>query len=64
MTYNESTKKAHYKWRANNIEQYRGYVNKGAKKYYLEHRQESNEKALKRYYLKKELEIFRRILVD
>jgi hypothetical protein len=63
MVYNDNTKKAHYKWRQNNIEQYRDYVNKGAKKYYQNNRESSNEKALKRYYLKKELEIFRNILL-
>jgi hypothetical protein len=63
MTYNENTKIAHYKWRETHKEQYKSYVNKGAKKYYHNHKEEASEKSLKRYYLNKELQTFRNILL-
>jgi hypothetical protein len=64
MTYNEKAKEAHYKWREANIDKYREYVNRGAKKYYHANREETKAKALKRYYHKKELETFMKILLD
>jgi hypothetical protein len=63
MVYNEKIKEQHYKWRKANIEQYRDYVNKGCKKFYEQHKEELNEKSLKRYYLKKEFQVFRNILL-
>ena len=64
MVYNNETKEAHYRWRKNHPEQYKSYINKGAKKYYQSNKDVAKEKALKRYYQKKEEEIFRRILLD
>lgn len=63
MVYNENTKQSHYKWRENNIDQYREYIKKGAKKYYESNKVEQQLKSLKKYYLKKEMNIFRHILL-
>jgi hypothetical protein len=63
MVYNEDTKQAHYRWRETHLEQYRAYVNKSAKKYYQENKEEAKLKSLGRYYLKKEMGIFLRILL-
>jgi hypothetical protein len=63
MVYNQNTKIAHYKWRETHKEQYRNYVNKSAKKYYENNKDGEKLKSLKRYYLKKEFDIFRNILL-
>jgi hypothetical protein len=64
MVYNTETKEAHYRWRRNNPDKYKAYINKGAKKYYQTNKDVAKEKALKRYYFNKEAEIFRNILID
>jgi len=64
MVYNEDAKMAHYRWRQTHMDQYREYVNKSAKKYYQNNKEKANQKSLGRYYLKKEWEIFRHILLD
>lgn len=63
MVYNENTKQSHYRWRENNIDQYREYIKKAAKKYYESNKVEQQLKSLKKYYLKKEMIIFRHILL-
>jgi len=60
MVYNNETKEAHYRWRRSHPEQYKAYINKGAKKYYQAHKEEIRKK----YIQKKEEEIFRHILLD
>lgn len=63
MVYNENTKQSHYKWRETHKDQYREYVNKSAKKYYESNKVEQQLKSLKKYYLRKEMNIFRHILL-
>lgn len=63
MTYQE-LKPSIYKWREANREVYNATMRRGAKKYYETHKDKKNIDALKRYYLKKELEVFRNILAE
>ena len=63
MVYNENTKLAHYKWRESNKDKYREWVNKSVKKHYQENKDSINKKTMARYYLKKEMEAFRMILI-
>ena len=63
MVYNQDSKISHYKWRETHKDQYREYVNKSAKKHYQEHKEDLRQKALNRYYYKKELKEFMNILL-
>lgn len=62
MVYNTNIKQSIYNWRDENREVYNAVMRKGAKTYYEKHKNEKNNEALKRYYLKKEMAIFRNIL--
>ena len=63
MPYTDAQKRATYKWKAKNLE----YVNEKRKsynkKYCEKNREMYKEVALKYYYLKKEMAIFRNILL-
>jgi hypothetical protein len=61
MTYKENNKIAILKWRENNTEKYNEYMNNYIKTKY---RAQKNSYRMKSYYLKREFEIFRRILLD
>lgn len=61
--YNENTKKASYKWRENNKDEYLEYMKPQTLRYYHSHKIECNERRMKLYYYRKECEIFRKILL-
>jgi hypothetical protein len=58
--YKENNKKAIMKWRDANKEQYNAYLNKYKKEHY---REKANNYRMKSYYVKREFEIFRKILL-
>jgi len=61
MTYKETNKKAIMKWRDANKEKYNDYLNAYKKEHY---REKQAVYRMRSYYLKRELEIFRRILLN
>lgn len=62
--YNENSKKSIDKWRINNKEKYNEYCAIQMKKQYEKNKEEKNKKDLGRYYLNKELQKFRNILLN
>jgi hypothetical protein len=64
MTYTENTKKATYKWRETHKEQHLKYARDYEKKNYEIVKATKIQKVLEKYYFKKELKAFLRILVD
>jgi len=63
MVYNQDSKISHYKWRETHKDQYREYVNKSAKKHYQANKEVLRQKSLDRYYYKKDLKEFMKILL-
>lgn len=58
--YDEKMKIAVYKWRENNKEKYNDYMREVV---YVRHSEIIKEKRMKKYYLEKELQRFRNILL-
>lgn len=58
--YNEKIKSSIYKWRENNKKEYNDYMREIV---YIRHAETIKEKRMKKYYLEKELRIFREILL-
>lgn len=52
-----------YRWRATHKEQWADISRAQKKRYYETHRDEINKKSVGSYYLKKEMAIFRNILI-
>lgn len=61
--YNDKVKEAQYRWIEKNREHFNAICRANMKKYHETHKSELNKKCLGRYYLKKEMEIFRKILI-
>lgn len=59
--YKENNKKAILKWRESNTDKYNEYMNNYIKTKY---RAKKNTYRMKTYYLKKEMDIFRKILLE
>lgn len=64
MTYNESTKRATYKWRENHKEHHLQIARDYERKRYETVKEQKIQKVLEKYYFKKELKIFLKILID
>lgn len=64
MTYNENTKKATYKWRETHKEHHLKMSRDYERKRYTSVRETKIQKVLDKYYFKKELKIFLKILLN
>ena len=64
MTYNENSKLAIYKWRETHKEDHLKYARDYGRKRYGAIKGDKIQSVLGRYYFKKELKIFLRILID
>ena len=62
--YTPAQKKASMTWRAKNRLEYNEYMKPHREKYYKENKDMLSIKKSLKYFLKKELEIFRNILID
>jgi hypothetical protein len=58
--YNEKIKKSIMKWRENHKDEYNDYMREHI---YVKYSDKIKEKRMKKYYLEKELQIFRNILI-
>jgi len=64
MTYTESQKKAIYKWMETHKEQHLKYARDYERKRYETVKEQKIQKVLDKYYLKKELKVFLKILIN
>ena len=62
--YNETQKRAIMNWRSKNKDRYNELSRQAVKRSYEKNKEIKIQKTLGRYYLKKEFEIFRNILID
>jgi len=63
MTYTEAHKRATDKWRQNNREEYNVLCRVSYKNYYERNTERVRQQKLDRYFVLREFEIFRRILL-
>ena len=63
MPYSEAQKRATYRWMKDNIEKIREIRNRATANYYLNNSEELNKKSMEKYYLKKEMKTFLKILL-
>jgi hypothetical protein len=61
--YSLAQQKASMKWRENNKEKWNELSRENMKTYYESHKEEKRIKNLNHYYLKKEMKLFRNILL-
>ena len=61
--YTEAQKRATNNWRKNNKDKWNELCRENNKIYYENNKEEKRQKNLDRYYVKREFEIFRRILL-
>lgn len=64
MTYSEKAKISNYKWREENREHYNDIQRDFAKKTYEKHKKAYSQKALDRYYIKKEMNALLDIMMN
>lgn len=64
MAYTEAQKKATYKWMEKNKEHHLKYARDYERKRYENNREKKIQKVLDKYFFKKELKIFLKILID
>jgi hypothetical protein len=64
MPYTPAQKKANEKWVNNHRDKYNELCRNGYKVYYEKNADKIRQKKLDHYYAKRELEIFRRILLE
>jgi len=63
MPYSEAQKRATYRWMSANVEKIREIRNRATATYYLNNSVELNKKSMEKYYLKKEMKTFLKILL-
>ena len=63
MTCSEAQKKASYKWISNNREEWNSICRSNYKTYYERNVDKVRQRKMELYYVKRELEIFRKILL-